>query len=490
MDMKNQYEAIAQSVLDSVQSNFTPEHEYATANARSFKGLDLTFYEKTQSALEALGFVVAADAEDKTISSAGSIITFFRVMHHPETAATAAMFYVAPLKKGFVAFETLFSNNHFIADTNSPAGNSITSYPMIDTQHHSPTASLETMSKTHAKRVQTFLSKRAGVKVQPVSDFEAVVRAQNLQNRCKHDHLASIGWITLEYLEKQTKGNTEMASGIYTAIQNILKGGVSSSSPAEQALIVHFKYGSTNLDALFALEDKLEKAVEKVDGATYDGHEIAVDGSDGRLYIYGPDAEQLFAAVVSFLKKTPFMKGARIVKRFGPPEDGVREEEVFIGNEMSKSKSKSEPKTDAPLSPEADKFLADATAEFKTKQETLTRDWRFGTGKQWGFDQISGVFKLDLPDGAQFQADGQILGSYFEARGSWEWAWNNPHVTAEMARDSKRAKQVGERLGISYLVAPTVPVPKEEFASYLAAIGVKATDSMGVYRGKAGPVDV
>ena len=145
---------------------------------------------------------------------------------------------------------------------------------------------------------------------------------------------------------------------------------------------------------------------------------------------------------------------------------------------------------DGSLSPEADKYLAEATAEFNQKQETLKRDWRFGTGKQWGFDQVSGIFKLDFADGAQFQADGQILGSYFAARHSWEWAWNNPNVTAEMARDSKLAKQVGERLGISYLVAPMVPVPSEEFASYLASIGVKATASMGIYRGKAGPVDV
>jgi len=35
-----------------------------------------------------------------------------------------------------------------------------------------------------------------------------------------------------------------------------------------------------------------------------------------------------------------------------------------------------------------------------------------------------------------------------------------------------------------------IPVPSEEFASYLCAIGVKATDSIGVFRGKAGPVDV
>ena len=161
-------------------------------------------------------------------------------------------------------------------------------------------------------------------------------------------------------------------------------------------------------------------------------------------------------------------------------------------NIMFKSKKKSEPKIDfdAPLSPEADKFLAAATAEFNTKQEALHRDWRFGTAKQWGYDLVSGILKLDFEDGAQFQADGQILGSYSASGGSWEWAWNNPHVEMAMARDSKFAKEVGERLGISYLQAPMVPVPGEEFASYLAAIGVKATESIGVYRGKAGPIDV
>jgi hypothetical protein len=159
---------------------------------------------------------------------------------------------------------------------------------------------------------------------------------------------------------------------------------------------------------------------------------------------------------------------------------------------MQKAKkiSKRNTEFDAPLSPKADKFLAEATAEFKTKQETLTRDWRFGTGKQWGFDQVSGLFKLDFADGAQFQADGQILGSYFAARNSWEWAWNNPHVAPAMAQDSKAVKEVGERLDIAYLVEPMVAVPSEPFASYLAAIGVKATDSIGVYRGKSGPVEV
>ena len=142
------------------------------------------------------------------------------------------------------------------------------------------------------------------------------------------------------------------------------------------------------------------------------------------------------------------------------------------------------------LSPEADKFLAEATAEFNEKQAVMQSEWRFGTGKQWGFDQESGVFRLDFPDGAEFEADGQILGSYCAGNSSWEWAWNNPHVHPAMARDSRKVKELGKRLRISYLTEGRVPVTGGEFLSYLCAIGLKATDSFGAYRGSAGQIEV
>jgi hypothetical protein len=159
---------------------------------------------------------------------------------------------------------------------------------------------------------------------------------------------------------------------------------------------------------------------------------------------------------------------------------------------MSNKETKSDPNTsiDAPLSPEADKFLADATTEFNAKQEALRRDWKFDFYKQWGYDQFSRVLKLDFADGAQFCADGQILGSHVAARCSWEWAWNNPNVEEAARQDSYLVKQVGERLGIAYLLSGMVPAPTEEFVSYLCAIGLKATNSIGVFRGKAGPVTV
>lgn len=102
------------------------------------------------------------------------------------------------------------------------------------------------------------------------------------------------------------------------------------NTPPEHAVIVHFNYGSTDLQPLFALEDELEDAIAAAAAGAYDGNEVAADGSDGFLYMYGPDADKLLAAVKPVLEACEFMRGATVTVRYGPPEDGVREFSVTI----------------------------------------------------------------------------------------------------------------------------------------------------------------
>jgi len=106
-----------------------------------------------------------------------------------------------------------------------------------------------------------------------------------------------------------------------------------TAKPVEHAVIVNFAYiGSTDLDPLFALETQLESAIAAARVGEYDGNEMAVDGSDGTLYMYGPDADKLFAAVRPVLEACSFMKGAVAKLRYGPPADGVREHEVRLAS--------------------------------------------------------------------------------------------------------------------------------------------------------------
>jgi hypothetical protein len=80
------------------------------------------------------------------------------------------------------------------------------------------------------------------------------------------------------------------------------------ASAPEQAVIVHFDYGSADWKPFFAFEKILEDAINKSGAGDYDGNELAVDGSDGSLYMYGPDADKLLAVAKPILLSTSLLK--------------------------------------------------------------------------------------------------------------------------------------------------------------------------------------
>jgi hypothetical protein len=94
---------------------------------------------------------------------------------------------------------------------------------------------------------------------------------------------------------------------------------INSLDNSKQSVIIEFDYGFEDLVPLHDLEELLRKAIEDTSTGIYDGHEIAIDDSDGYLYMYGPNAENLFKAVRPILNKCDFMKGAVATLRFGPP---------------------------------------------------------------------------------------------------------------------------------------------------------------------------
>ena len=110
---------------------------------------------------------------------------------------------------------------------------------------------------------------------------------------------------------------------------------------SQQSVIVTFyhydgaRFGGTDardLAPLFALEDELTKAIEAAGTGEFDGDVIAVDGSDGQLFMYGPDAEKLFASVERILRASPILDSARVELRFGSVDDAqARTRSVVLG---------------------------------------------------------------------------------------------------------------------------------------------------------------
>lgn len=102
------------------------------------------------------------------------------------------------------------------------------------------------------------------------------------------------------------------------------------SKLAEHAVIVKFDYGRTDLGPLFEVEEQLEQVIAAAGVGEYDGNEVAIDGRDGVLYMYGPDADALFSAVQETLRASECLSNAVATLRYGPPADDVRRVQIAL----------------------------------------------------------------------------------------------------------------------------------------------------------------
>ena len=98
----------------------------------------------------------------------------------------------------------------------------------------------------------------------------------------------------------------------------------------EHAVVVHFDYGSTDFEPIFALEQDLARVLEAVDAGEFDGNEIAVDGSDAYFYMYGRDADRMLEVIRPTLEAASFMRGARVSLRYGSIKDKAPERTIVL----------------------------------------------------------------------------------------------------------------------------------------------------------------
>ena len=92
---------------------------------------------------------------------------------------------------------------------------------------------------------------------------------------------------------------------------------------AEHCVQVAFPFSGTDLKPVFELEDKLIDAIERHAAGEYDGNEVG--GGQVVLYMYGPDADALYGAVAPLLRDSAVAADGVVIRRYGPPHEGVRE---------------------------------------------------------------------------------------------------------------------------------------------------------------------
>ena len=101
----------------------------------------------------------------------------------------------------------------------------------------------------------------------------------------------------------------------------------------EHCVKVYLKLSNENgtseeMDAIHELSDALEEAIEENEAGEFDGDEFG--GGECTLYMYGPDADKLFETIRKPLKASPLAKSGYVLKRYGPPADGVKEVRVDL----------------------------------------------------------------------------------------------------------------------------------------------------------------
>ena len=67
------------------------------------------------------------------------------------------------------------------------------------------------------------------------------------------------------------------------------------------------------------LSDRLEKAIEDAGVGELDGDEFGE--GECVLFLYGPDADALFAVVEPLLRASPHARGGFVLKQYGEPGD-------------------------------------------------------------------------------------------------------------------------------------------------------------------------
>jgi len=104
----------------------------------------------------------------------------------------------------------------------------------------------------------------------------------------------------------------------------VIRQNANGKAP-EHAVLLHLrlsdpKFGTAaEVSACHALEERLRKEIERAGVGEMDGNEIGE--GECVLFMYGPDADGLFATIASTVRAAPLAKGGWVIKRFGGVDD-------------------------------------------------------------------------------------------------------------------------------------------------------------------------
>lgn len=193
----------------------TQPETYVPTDARGFRHLNLAFYDRSQRALEALGFVLLGDFEIAEVKGkTGDPRCFLRMMAARDGSATAAVFHPKPslwlrlLTRlsgkplgPTVELETEFSDDSFIANGTPPLL-LLDPPPLLVRQYHPAGTTVDQLVGLHRTQVRRYLETNAGVTIRRASDLAGVLAAQKRQHAIKGVYRQMVGGMSADELRR------------------------------------------------------------------------------------------------------------------------------------------------------------------------------------------------------------------------------------------------------------------------------------------------
>ena len=135
---------------------------------------------------------------------------------------------------------------------------------------------------------------------------------------------------------------------------------------------------------------------------------------------------------------------------------------------------------------EFDLFVQEATDELTDKQKSLEKSYRLGKWADYFYDAPSGELQFKDKSGkVQVRADTVPLGSYSSKSGTWQWAWANKSMPADVRKQAEELKKLFKLTGMEVFKMPAIEVD-ESMVWELAAMSVSHIDAKGCYHMSAG----
>ncbi|MCB9844685.1 MAG: hypothetical protein H6811_01680 [Phycisphaeraceae bacterium] len=96
-----------------------------------------------------------------------------------------------------------------------------------------------------------------------------------------------------------------------------------AESAAEHAVLLHVRMAEASpskaeRELVFGLEDRLASAIDAAGAGEFDGDEWGE--GEAVLYMYGPDADRLWASIEGLVRGAGLAGGSYAIKRYGGPE--------------------------------------------------------------------------------------------------------------------------------------------------------------------------